>query len=354
MYSQHHIPHSAEIAADIDWNALSSFSNAPSDVRPWDGYPDNYPYDSFVPSAFITANAIAPKHIFGSPDLASDNLQAHYGDHQILDHQHHLAIKSEIASPATTCGSSTQESESESTANEEETLNEVDALMRAIQARTSPCDMTMGLADDCDRKSEDEKNVEDAPREKQYQCDLGSCVKAFTQKTHLEIHKRAHSGSKPYLCLHEGCGQRFSQIGNLKTHQRRHSGERPFACATCGRKFAQSGNMRAHQVVHKGVKPYVCKLDDCGKRFTQLGNMKAHQNRFHWETIRDLTVRFANLQDEGSVSQADRELWEYFSTHYKHSNKGIKGRGKDRRVSAITGEMYDMKPEGCEGNDFHG
>jgi hypothetical protein len=29
----------------------------------------------------------------------------------------------------------------------------------------------------------------------------------------------------------------------------------------------------------------------------------------------------------------DRELWEYFAKLYKNSNKGIKGRGKDRRIS---------------------
>lgn len=29
----------------------------------------------------------------------------------------------------------------------------------------------------------------------------------------------------------------------------------------------------------------------------------------------------------------DRGLWEYFATLYKNSNKGIKGRGKDRRIT---------------------
>ena len=338
MYGQQHVAQGTTIATDVDWTALSSFTNAPGDVRPWDAFAPGYPFDSFVPPSLISAEAIAPKQIFGSSELSSDTIHAQTADYQLGEHQHGSLYKSEIASPATTCGSSTQESEAESTANEDETINEVDALMKTIQSKPSSYDAYNGLGEDWDRKSEDDKYADDAQREKQYQCDLGSCTKAFTQKTHLEIHKRAHSGSKPYLCLHEGCGQRFSQIGNLKTHQRRHSGERPFACATCGRKFAQSGNMRAHQVVHKGVKPYVCKLDDCDKRFTQLGNMKAHQNRFHWETIRELAARFANVRDESSVSAGDKELWEYFSTHYKHSNKGIKGRGKDRKVSMTSGE----------------
>ena len=33
---------------------------------------------------------------------------------------------------------------------------------------------------------------------------------------------------------------------------------------------------------------------------------------------------------------ADKELWEYFANLYKNSNKGIKGRGKDRKVGANT------------------
>ncbi len=36
------------------------------------------------------------------------------------------------------------------------------------------------------------------------------------------------------------------------------------------------------------------------------------------------------------MSDADLELWEYFATLYKNSNKGIKGRGKDRKVGAAV------------------
>lgn len=32
------------------------------------------------------------------------------------------------------------------------------------------------------------------------------------------------------------------------------------------------------------------------------------------------------------MSRADRELFEYFAELYKNSNKGIKGRGKDRKI----------------------
>lgn len=45
-----------------------------------------------------------------------------------------------------------------------------------------------------------------------------------------------------------------------------------------------------------------------------------------------MTNRFASIQDGDIVPAADKELWEYFADLYKNSNKGIKGRGKDRKV----------------------
>jgi uncharacterized Zn-finger protein len=61
---------------------------------------------------------------------------------------------------------------------------------------------------------------------------MPGCSKSFYQKTHLEIHVRAHTGAKPFVsrficslqssandiqvCKAPGCGQRFSQLGNLK------------------------------------------------------------------------------------------------------------------------------------------
>lgn len=135
-----------------------------------------------------------------------------------------------------------------------------------------------------------EAKVTAKPR-KRYPCPMPDCGKGFYQKTHLEIHVRAHTGAKPFVslplltleikvligvqeCKAPGCGQSFSQLGNLKTHERRHTGERPYSCDICGKMFAQRGNVRAHKIVHQQVKPFTCRLDDCGKQFTQLGNLK--------------------------------------------------------------------------------
>jgi len=35
------------------------------------------------------------------------------------------------------------------------------------------------------------------------------------------------------------------------------------------------------------------------------------------------------------VTPQDKVMWEYFASLYKNSNKGIKGRGKDRRISTV-------------------
>ncbi|KAG9232773.1 putative asparagine-rich zinc finger protein AZF1 [Amylocarpus encephaloides] len=179
--------------------------------------------------------------------------------------------------------------------------------------------------------AQEETTTSSKHRKKQFTCMIETCSKSFSQKTHLNIHERMHTGAKPYSCEEPGCGRSFSQLGNLKTHGRRHTGERPYPCNQCGRRFAQRGNLRAHRGVHQEAKPYLCRLDRCGRQFTQLGNLKSHQNKFHVATIRTLTAKFAST-DGDSIRSKDKELWEYFANLYKNSNKGIKGRGKEQKI----------------------
>jgi uncharacterized Zn-finger protein len=236
---------------------------------------------------------------------------------------------------------------------------DVDQLMRAIQAKQTvhlassataspvPQGNTSGFSDGfdfqqgggssvdgVDIKSENgsaEGNGKDKPR-KRYECMMPECNKSFFQKTHLDIHVRAHTGLKPFVCKEQGCGQRFSQLGNLRTHERRHTGEKPYECEVCGKKFAQRGNVRAHQLVHTQRKSYDCRLDNCGKLFTQLGNLKSHQNKFHVQALQQLTEKFMSVGD-GEIPEEDKDLFEYFASLYKYSNRGIKGRGKDRKIA---------------------
>ncbi|KAJ5166496.1 uncharacterized protein N7482_005277 [Penicillium canariense] len=276
-------------------------------------------------------------------------------------------------------------SSSKKQGSEAEFSTEVDVLMKAIQAKPGSASSPVPVQQSLPPLQQlappgypsypsypmspprslltNEGQLSRSGKKRKYTCMLPNCGKSFAQKTHLDIHNRAHSGEKPFsrwvvgesgarfaddvgqICKEPQCGQRFSQLGNLKTHQRRHTGEKPFKCDICHKRFAQRGNVRAHQITHLHAKPFTCLLDDCGKKFTQLGNLKSHQNKFHSGTLRNLTLRFAQMGDAGPMNPADRELWEYFAELYKNSNKGIKGRGKDRRIST-TGKRSGHGPGG--------
>ncbi|KAF2860956.1 hypothetical protein K470DRAFT_216079 [Piedraia hortae CBS 480.64] len=221
---------------------------------------------------------------------------------------------------------------------------DIDILMRAIQSKAQSTEPK-------------QRPVRSSSKtRKRYHCEVPDCGKTFYQKTHLELHSRAHTGIKPFVCKEPSCGQRFSQLGNLKTHERRHTGERPYHCDICGKTFAQHGNVRAHKIVHTATKPFVCKLDNCYKQFTQLGNLKSHQNKFHVDTIRRLRARFETVQEGSTVEAWEREMWEYFSGLYKNCNKGIKGRGKNRRITntrSVTRPVQHVTPESSTGWPGH-
>jgi hypothetical protein len=65
------------------------------------------------------------------------------------------------------------------------------------------------------------------------------------------------------------------------------------------------------------------------------------------------------MREGDPVTAMDKDLWEYFATLYKNSNKGIKGRGKDRRIFATSREGDEEKQDsqsrssssGCSGHD---
>ena len=91
---------------------------------------------------------------------------------------------------------------------------DVDTLMRAIQTksvkRPQRAHNPLAYHSSGRRSGESEtllkKHLNGLERErsgpasrKKYQCTVSSCAKMFFQKTHLEIHLRAHTGCKPFV-----------------------------------------------------------------------------------------------------------------------------------------------------------
>jgi hypothetical protein len=63
--------------------------------------------------------------------------------------------------------------------------------------------------------------------------------------------------------------------------------------------------------------------------------------------LRFLTQKFACINPGDPVQREDKELWEYFASLYKNSNKGIKGRGKDRRITTPTSTAGSFSSYHC-------
>lgn len=87
---------------------------------------------------------------------------------------------------------------------------DVDTLMRAIQTKaTLPAHKThTPRAYGHNVRASGSDSVSSAVKggipieskaKRRYPCRIPSCAKVFTQKTHLEIHMRAHTGHKPYV-----------------------------------------------------------------------------------------------------------------------------------------------------------
>lgn len=94
--------------------------------------------------------------------------------------------------------------------NEKDIGTGVDSLMRAIQTRaTLPVHKIQSLRI-CDHNVRDSSSGSassamncgvpiETKSKRRHPCRIPSCAKFFTQKTHLEIHMRAHTGHKPYV-----------------------------------------------------------------------------------------------------------------------------------------------------------
>lgn len=61
--------------------------------------------------------------------------------------------------------------------------------------------------------------------------------------------RREAAQEKWFICSF--CGKSFDRSSHLQMHRRVHTGERPFRCAVCGKSFSQLSNLRTHQKIHR-------------------------------------------------------------------------------------------------------
>lgn len=83
----------------------------------------------------------------------------------------------------------------------DELASSVDSLVQTIQLKSErrPSDLASPSFSDFGSLRADFDAVNRRRARKIYRCSVASCTKTFYQKTHLEIHTRAHNGYKPFV-----------------------------------------------------------------------------------------------------------------------------------------------------------
>ncbi|XP_067388050.1 zinc finger protein 436-like [Emydura macquarii macquarii] len=144
---------------------------------------------------------------------------------------------------------------------------------RVQQEGACGCPKESSEAIQCHEQPQDVQVPGPQPERKSYPC--GHCGKIFAWSSHLERHRRIHTGERPYRCGE--CGEAFAQSAHLTKHRRTHTGERPYRCQHCGKGFIESSDLARHRRTHTGEKPYRC--EQCGKGFSVRSALAKHRRR---------------------------------------------------------------------------
>ena len=154
---------------------------------------------------------VSPQQVFGQQSPCVLEWQDNVPDNE---NQVNRPFKSELNRSDFSEGDyhskSTKDEWSSSTSTQDQSGTDVDTLMKMIQSKAEGSTQqtqiirrmsssTRGSSSDVRSSAVNPDRRELSSSRRQYPCRVQSCAKIFTQKTHLEIHTRSHTGFKPFV-----------------------------------------------------------------------------------------------------------------------------------------------------------
>ena len=160
----------------------------------------------------------SPQEIFGHQDLACTEDRHHGGEERLVTLDRNIANSPSIKIESVSQTLSENDTHSDHVRGGQlprilrgkDDGTGVDTLMRAIQTKAMLPAHKLQPPMACDRNVRDPNSNSvssamdrgfpiETKSKRRHPCRISSCTKVFTQKTHLEIHMRAHTGHKPYV-----------------------------------------------------------------------------------------------------------------------------------------------------------